>query len=173
LRAKIRAWKSCGEGDMQASVRRRSSISSAIPRRAAGAPALALALLAGAAGLALALVVPAACNTTTTNNAFGDAGHCGDGDGGSPPPPQACADLVDALARANVRCHGDAGPDYATTYQTLLTKLAGGDCNSVTGIKDEPALCERCIPSLATIACADILDERLPGTCNLQLERLR
>jgi hypothetical protein len=132
----------------------------------------ALTACAGA-GIAIGAFASAACNTTSTNNLLGDAGRCGDGDGGAPPPPQACADLVDALARANVRCKGDAGPDYQTTYDALLTEIAGGDCNSVTGIKDEPALCDRCIPSLATIACADIIDKRLPGTCDLQLERFR
>lgn len=114
----------------------------------------------------------AACTSAATPNVVAvDAGHCGDGDGGAPPTAQACLDLVDALARAQVRCGGDAGADYDSAFKAVLGQIAGGDCNEVTSIRDEPSLCASCVPSLATIACADIRDNRLPGSCNLQLER--
>jgi hypothetical protein len=115
----------------------------------------------------------AGCNTTQTPNNFdaGDAGRCGDGDGGTPPAAQACNDLVDALARAKVRCEADAGTTYDSAFTAVLAQVASGDCNTVSSIRDEASLCANCVPSLSTIACADIADNRLPGSCNLQLER--
>jgi hypothetical protein len=142
---KKRAWKTCGEKVMHVVVR--------------------------SLVLAVASLIVGCSTSSPTGLGAGDAGHCGDGDGGSPPPAQTCADVVDALARANVRCAGDAGADYASAYSTFLTQIAAGDCNNIVSIRDEIELCSQCLPSLTTIACADIASNNLPRTCNLQLER--
>lgn len=80
---------------------------------------------------------------------------------------RACLDTVTALATAAARC----GEEYQRVYDQQLQAIAGGDCKTVTSIRDESSLRNDCLPTLKTAACPDILAGTYPSTCAGQLER--
>jgi hypothetical protein len=92
----------------------------------------------------------------------------------SPGPAQDCRDLADAAAKAALRCNDMCGGSpctYAEEYQGFIQNAAGGDCNLITGIRDESTLRGTCFPSLQTISCADLKTGNLDPTCKAQLLR--
>lgn len=117
------------------------------------------------------MFVASACQTTTggTFAADAEAGVCGEG--GLPPPPEACLDTIAAVSRAKARCGGDYDASYRQLVNTVAGDGAAGDCTNVTGVRDENELCFECIPTLETIPCADIQGDKLPYSCQLQLMR--
>lgn len=86
------------------------------------------------------------------------------GDGGATIYGQACLDTADAFAKAAMRCGGD----YAAEHAAFIKDLAGGDCNAVT-IRNVAELRNRCFPSLATISCTDLMQQRFDPSCAEQI----
>lgn len=95
---------------------------------------------------------------------------CSSWDTGTPDthaPERACLDTVTALAKAGERC----GLEYRRVYDQQLTAIAGGDCKNVTGIRDERALREECLPSLASEPCESVIAGEHDESCSTQLKR--
>jgi hypothetical protein len=127
------------------------------------APALALALvLARLArrsrdrrrGLLLALILALA--------AVPLAGACS----ASSAPAQDCLDMADAYANAVVRCMQG---DYQTASDLFVQGVAAGSCANVVSVRDEGALRGTCIPSFATMSCADLSAGKFNPSCEQQL----
>ncbi len=114
------------------------------------------------------LLLASSCQQTFSNN-FADAGEAGAcGEGGLPPAPKACSDTIAALASAKVRC---GAVSYDASYDDLLDAAADGSCSNVTGIRDETELCFECLPTLETLPCTDVAADKLPLSCQQQLQR--
>jgi hypothetical protein len=95
-----------------------------------------------------------ACGSSSTNLAISG-------------PAQACIDTASAIATTAQRC----GADYQQNYDAAVNAIAGGDCNTVTAVRDEAALRGTCLPSLGTISCTDFQAVRLDASCASQLQR--
>lgn len=82
-------------------------------------------------------------------------------------PERACLDTCEALARAAERC----GLEYKRLYDQALKDVANGDCKNVSGIRDEAALRNVCIPALASEACTKVVAGEHDPSCSKQLQR--
>ena len=78
-----------------------------------------------------------------------------------------CNDVIDALSAAFVRC----GHDEDTTRQEQLDAIVGGDCVTVTSVRDHGSLQNVCLGSLKTIDCTQLEARNLDDSCKLQLLR--
>ena len=83
-------------------------------------------------------------------------------------PPAACLDLADAVAQAAVRC-GEG--TYEQNFSSFVAAAAQGDCNNIVAVKDMSSLYSECIPSIQTLACADLSTGNLDPSCQSQLTR--
>jgi hypothetical protein len=101
------------------------------------------------------------------NTASSTGGTTGDG-GTTTPAGQACLDTADAFAKAAQRC----GADYTAQRNATIRDLANGDCESVT-IRNEQELRTLCFPSLASISCADLANQRFAPSCAEQIIRTK
>lgn len=95
---------------------------------------------------------------------------CGDdgGSGAKSPAAQACEDTADAVAKAAERCGGS----YQANYDAFVQAAVGGNCNNTVSVRDRAALYDTCIPSFATISCADLTAGNIDATCRDQLLHL-
>ncbi len=113
------------------------------------------------------VLLASACQQTFSNNFADDAGEAGVcGEGGLPPTTLACSETIAAVARAKERC----GSSYDASYDSLLDATTGGSCANVTSIRDETQLCFECIPTLETLPCTDVASDKLPLSCQQQLQ---
>lgn len=103
--------------------------------------------------------------TGTSSGSSGGASDAGDG-GATTAAGRACLDTADAIAKASQRC----GADYTAARNGAIRDLANGDCESVT-IRNETELRTQCFPSLASISCADLTNQRFAPSCAEQLIR--
>lgn len=102
---------------------------------------------------------------TSSSSSGGTSGTTREG-GAATPAGQACLDTADAFAKAQQRCGGD----YTTARNATIRDLANGDCDSVT-IRNETELRTQCFPSLASISCADLTNQRFAPSCAEQIVR--
>lgn len=107
------------------------------------------------AGLLLLVAGSAACSSWDTGSGTGNDSEL------------ACAETVEAYARAAERC----GQDYKTAYDELLRENAAGDCKNVRTIRDEPSLRQRCIPFIQSLTCKELADGKADPSCSRQLQR--
>ena len=75
-------------------------------------------------------------------------------------PPHRC------LAKAAMRC----GMDYQKNYDAFIQVAAKGNCSNILAVRDEAALRATCLPSFATISCADLAAGKIDATCKAQLQ---
>lgn len=101
--------------------------------------------------LVLTLLLPACSSGGSTSS-----GGSGSGSPAAAAASQACRDTADAVAKAAQRC----GQDYQTNYDAFIKGGANGNCANITAIRDEAALRATCLPSFATISCADLRPRR-------------
>lgn len=126
--------------------------------------------------LSLLALVPTAClpqDGTGTSASSSGGGSSGTSDaaadgGAATAAGKACLDTVDAFAKAQQRCGGD----YTAGRNAALRDLANGDCESVT-IRNERELRAQCLPSLASISCADLANQRFAPSCAEQIVRTK
>src|SRR5262245_55461160 len=71
---------------------------------------------------------------------------------------QACKDMADAVARAEVRCSLGT---YAVRFKTFVDSAALGDCKNIVEVRDHDALYDTCFPTLQTINCLDLSNGNL------------
>jgi hypothetical protein len=86
-------------------------------------------------------------------------------------PAKACVDTADAVAKAAVRCSNGSQAAYQPNYDQFIKDAANGDCNNIVSVRDENALRNTCIPSFATVPCADLQAGNIDGSCKAQLVR--
>jgi len=103
--------------------------------------------------------------TTSSSSGSGTSGAAADS-GAMTAAGQACLDTADAFAKAQQRCGGD----YTASRNATIRDLANGDCESVT-IRNERELRTQCFPSLASISCADLANQRFAPSCAEQIVR--
>ena len=103
----------------------------------------------------------------TSSSSGGTSGAAVDG-GATTRAGQACLDTADAFAKAEQRCGGD----YTASRNATIRDLANGDCESVT-IRNETELRSKCFPSLATMSCADLSNQRFAPSCAEQIIRTK
>lgn len=85
--------------------------------------------------------------------------------GGEPSAAErACLDVADAIGKAAQRC----GQDYQTNYDAFEGQLGG--CDNAAGVRDEAALRTTCLPSLATVACPDLMAGMIDESCRAQIQ---
>ena len=120
-------------------------------------------------------LAPLACipldNTgSSSGSASSSGGSSGTTDGGdaatNTAAGQACLDTATAFATAAQACGGN----YDAERAALIRDLANGDCNDVS-IRNESELRSQCIPSLSTISCADLMNQRFVPGCAEQIIR--
>jgi hypothetical protein len=95
---------------------------------------------------------------------------CSSWDTGSPgidDNEHACRDTIETFARTAQRCQRD----YKTSYDAFLKRDAAGDCKNITGIRDETALREKCLPSVRTQDCDAFKANVVDASCLKQLQR--
>jgi hypothetical protein len=108
------------------------------------------------------------------------AGGCSSWDTGTTndrAPELACLDLCEGFSRAAERC----GLEYKRAHDDVLKVVANGDCQNITGVRDEASFRKVCIPSLTTETCNRITaaaeafargnGAELHPTCSTQLQR--
>lgn len=105
---------------------------------------------------------------TSTSSSGGSSGASGGAadSGAATAAGKACLDTADAFAKAQQRCGGD----YTAARNAAIRDLANGDCESVT-IRNERELRAQCLPSLASISCADLANQRFAPSCAEQIVR--
>ena len=74
-----------------------------------------------------------------------------------------CREVVDLFTEAMVAC----GYPEDEIRATLLHEL--NDCENVAAIRDEDALYDDCLPSIATADCTDLMSGFLPPSCHDQI----
>lgn len=84
---------------------------------------------------------------------------------------KACVDTADAVAKAAVRCSNGNQAAYQPNYDQFVKDAANGDCNNIVSVRDETALRNTCLPSFATVQCADLQAGNIDATCKAQLVR--
>lgn len=92
------------------------------------------------------------------------AAACSDSSG-IPAAESACLDTADAVAKAAQRC----GMDYKATYDGFVISAANGSCSNVVSVRDEAALRNVCLPSIAAESCSDLFAGTLDPSCQGQL----
>jgi hypothetical protein len=105
--------------------------------------------------------------TGSSGSSGSSSGTSGGGDSGATTlAGKACLDTADAFAKAQARCGGD----YTAARNATIRDLANGDCDSVT-IRNETELRTKCFPALASISCADLVNQRFSPSCAEQIIR--
>jgi hypothetical protein len=103
-------------------------------------------------------------NTSSSSSSGGSVADAG-GDGAKvTASARACLDTADTFAKAQARC----GADYEASRKAVIRDLANGDCDTVS-IRNETELRTQCFPSLATISCADLKNQRFAPSCAGQI----
>lgn len=117
-------------------------------------PLLATLLLAGCEDI----------SSTSSSSSGGSVADAGADGAKVTASAQACLDTADAFAKAQARC----GEDYEASRKAVVRNLANGDCDTVS-IRNETELRSRCFPSLMTISCADLTNQRFSPSCAGQI----
>ncbi len=135
------------------------------------APPIAAVLFAGLAlGLAPLACLPLDNTGSSSGSASSSGGSSGTADAGdaavNTAAGQACLDTATAFATAAQACGGN----YDAERAAFIRDLANGDCNDVS-IRNEAELRSQCIPSFATISCADLMNQRFVPGCAEQIIR--
>jgi hypothetical protein len=81
---------------------------------------------------------------------------------------QACQDMADAVAKAEVRCSLGT---YDQRFKVFVDSAALGDCKNIVEVRDHDALYKTCFPTLQTINCLDLSNGNLDASCKQQLLR--
>jgi hypothetical protein len=79
---------------------------------------------------------------------------------------QACKDMADAVAKAEVRCSLGT---YEQRFKTFVDSAALGDCKNIVEVRDHDALYGTCFPTLQTINCLDLSNGNLDASCKQQM----
>jgi hypothetical protein len=80
---------------------------------------------------------------------------------------QACEDMADAVAKADVRCSLGT---YAARFKAFVDAAAAGDCKNIVKVRDTEALYDTCFPTLQTINCLELSNGNLDASCKQQLQ---
>ena len=85
--------------------------------------------------------------------------------------PEACNEIADALQAAVSRCGGDG----AAAHADFILEVAGGDCDTITRVRDPEGLEGDWLPFLKSVDCSVVngpdFAGGLPASCKAQLER--